>query len=342
MDEWMDGWAALGRGRDTRTGSRRPASLHSAAAACNTSQCDGHTHATHLCTDMQQMHPSAPPNGAAAAAATATAAAAFAPPLAAAYTSTLSPTHSHAHAHTHGNGYGHTNGSSSSNGNNFVRAAAVPHSPYSHSPVPAHVAYAAHASAHSASSPSTLSIQVAPLRSHSASAATSADIRTQLQRYARATGHDSSSSDEYDDDDGGGASGAATDDGVDSETERLAMPPGPPSRAGRLRPRSRALAAFYLRLNRLLDVLPAWLDGCMRALGPALVLCAWLIFAGCSYVYFHCIVPAHGWELTSAPGLPITIFALSLLFQVYYNHIMAVITPPGGVPKDWVSEDQRS
>jgi hypothetical protein len=275
------------------------------------------------------MQPTHPPAAAAGVSA-------FAPPLAAAYASSLSP--------AHGNGHARADGSSNGNGNGFAHAATSPHSAYSHSamPVPAHVAYAAHAAAHSVSSPSTLSIQVAPLRSPSAAAAVAAtaDIRAQLQSYARATGHDSSSSDDYDDDDGG-LSDAPTDD-VDSEAERLAMPPGPPSRAGRLRPRSRALAGFYLRLNRLLDVLPAWLDGCMRALGPALVLAAWLIFAGCSYVYFHCIVPAHGWDLTSAPGLPITVFALSLLFQVYYNHIMAVITPPGGVPKDWVSAEERA
>jgi hypothetical protein len=98
-------------------------------------------------------------------------------------------------------------------------------------------------------------------------------------------------------------------------------------------------------LHTVLDGLPSVLDAMMRGVGPALVLCAWLIFALVSYVYFHCIVPCRGWGFSgdnAAFGVPISIFALFLLFEVYYNHIAAVFTKPGGVPKDWVSDEKNA
>ena len=94
-------------------------------------------------------------------------------------------------------------------------------------------------------------------------------------------------------------------------------------------------------MNRCLNVLPSWLDGLVRALGPTLVLAAWILFGGCAWAYFHSVLPVWDAVPTSGWALPITLFGLSLLFQVYYNHIMAWWTKPGGVPKDWVRASQQ-
>ena len=230
----------------------------------------------------------------------------------------------------------------------------------------AHAAVSASASSYSAPPP-PLRIEVAPLYPalqplSSAPAASSSSAFSSFQlppppRSVYRGGHDSSSSSEGDGGEGededlldeeqeiddpralykalaiassaaARASAAASASGADG---------GRPPRA----PRSRAVTSFSRGLHRVLDALPRVLDVLMRGLGPALVFGAWCIFGGVSYVYFHCILPAHELHPGSGRGLPITVFALSLLFQVYYNHVMATFTPPGGVPSDWVSAAQQ-
>lgn len=145
--------------------------------------------------------------------------------------------------------------------------------------------------------------------------------------------------------------------------------PLPPSAAKRpsrwmlLRRRLRGRLGWYI--DKAFDVIPAAADLFVRTLGPILVLAAWSLFAFVTYVYFHSIMPAYGWSFLSidfkpehsgqaqdsalapvtdswmSPGTPITIVGLFLLFEVCYNHIMAVFTPPGGRPADTVRNSLR-
>jgi len=121
---------------------------------------------------------------------------------------------------------------------------------------------------------------------------------------------------------------------AEADEQETARHSAPPARRGKPSVQLRAL-------HRLLDALPQILDLLMRGLGPVLVLAAWCIFAFVSVVYFYSIVPCRGWSATSGVGLPVSVLGLSLLFQVYYNHIMATFTPPGGVPKEWVRPRTR-
>ena len=121
-----------------------------------------------------------------------------------------------------------------------------------------------------------------------------------------------------------------------SDTDRALFSSLPaPGAAGRLKPRSRSTARIYYYLNRILDKLPGCLDTMMRGLGPALVVLAWFLFFCCAWVYFEDILPSRGWALFEWPSNVVTPFGLFLLWSIYYNHIMAVRTPPGGIPADW-------
>lgn len=107
------------------------------------------------------------------------------------------------------------------------------------------------------------------------------------------------------------------------------------SRASRSSSRRSVLPRLYNLLAQCLDQTPRALDLAMRGLGPALVLLAWLLFGTCTYVFFASIVPVRAWSTTVWPGAFIIPFGLFLLWNVLYNHGMAVFTRPGGLPADW-------
>lgn len=71
----------------------------------------------------------------------------------------------------------------------------------------------------------------------------------------------------------------------------------------------------------------------MKALGPMLVLLCWCLVGGVTYVYFQDIVPLNGWRLREPlGGGGVTAVGLFILFNIVFNHVGAVFTPPGGVP----------
>jgi hypothetical protein len=209
-----------------------------------------------------------------------------------------------ANGHGHANGYGHHH----TNGHTALVAAGQLQS--SHPIVVS-------ASSYSASPTTTVTIDVAAMMPH---------------RSTNAQSRPSHAADSSDEDD---LLDPELTSMMSSEDARLFASLPPPGRAGRLKPRSRSLARFYYHLNRCIDYLPHVLDLLMRGLGPALVLVAWLLFASCAHVFFASIVPVHGWSVFTWPGAFIIPYGLFLLAQVYYNHVMAVYSKPGGVPKEW-------
>lgn len=70
----------------------------------------------------------------------------------------------------------------------------------------------------------------------------------------------------------------------------------------------------------------------MRVLGPVLIAMAWALFAIFFYVYFVNLLPYVQLSPWAWPGNAITALGLWLIFNIVYNHMMAVFTPPGSVP----------
>lgn len=79
----------------------------------------------------------------------------------------------------------------------------------------------------------------------------------------------------------------------------------------------------------VLEFLPSVVLFILRALGPVMVAVAWCIFTALTYVYFMHIIPIYGISTFEWPANIVTAVGLWILFNLFYNHTMAIFTSPG-------------
>jgi palmitoyltransferase len=82
----------------------------------------------------------------------------------------------------------------------------------------------------------------------------------------------------------------------------------------------------------LMRVIPLFMDLTMRVLGPLLVLFAWGLFSGVTYIYFWHILPLRELDPLTFPGVIYTGVGVWILVNLFYNHASAVFTSPGHLP----------
>eukprot|EP01095_Lingulamoeba_sp_RSL-Kostka_P005548 TRINITY_DN168_c0_g2_i1.p1 TRINITY_DN168_c0_g2~~TRINITY_DN168_c0_g2_i1.p1 ORF type:complete len:315 (+),score=48.72 TRINITY_DN168_c0_g2_i1:43-987(+) len=70
-------------------------------------------------------------------------------------------------------------------------------------------------------------------------------------------------------------------------------------------------------------------------LGPVCVLVALTLITGIIYVYFTAILPYYTDSYFSFIGLPHLILAFWLIFNIYFNYLMAIFTSPGHTPETY-------
>jgi len=88
--------------------------------------------------------------------------------------------------------------------------------------------------------------------------------------------------------------------------------------------------------NKIVESLPNIIDQGMVYAGPVLVVLAWVLVAMVVYIYFFHVMAIRKLDSWSFPGCPQTLFGYFILFNIVYNHVMAIFTSPGTIP-DYVS-----
>jgi palmitoyltransferase len=89
----------------------------------------------------------------------------------------------------------------------------------------------------------------------------------------------------------------------------------------------------------IISVLPRFVDVIMTVAGPILVVLAWSLFIAMVYIYFYHLLPTYNFDSFSFPGILITPLGLFILFNLFYNHIMTIFTPPGTIGADVPTPD---
>merc|ERR1719253_1472564 len=80
----------------------------------------------------------------------------------------------------------------------------------------------------------------------------------------------------------------------------------------------------------------------MRVLGVILVLAFYLLMSMECYAFFGIIVPLLKKRLGTYLGLVWIVVGLSLLYNLIWNHILAVCVKPGSVSDlKWIEEERR-